>query len=189
MIQRWNYSLASVYLIHVMNGRYTMICVQCHLQKYLHGSKKAWIMHGKDGLWDTWIGDQIQVFPTLPPGANIRVPSWPPPFTIRGGHGVVAVWKINLSRGQLKCKKGFCWLDLALATSAGDALLAKLPVSSFQNPKLCVFRLVWVFPSAIYLLAILFLLVLRLLARITLVVWLIVLHKIVNNCWRWCIGR
>jgi hypothetical protein len=25
-----------------------MICVQCHLQKYLHGSKKAWIMHGKD---------------------------------------------------------------------------------------------------------------------------------------------
>jgi hypothetical protein len=25
-------------------------CVQCHLQKYLHGSKKVWIMHGKDGL-------------------------------------------------------------------------------------------------------------------------------------------
>jgi hypothetical protein len=40
------------------------------------------------------------------PGANIRVPPWPPPFTIRGGHGVVAVWKINLSQGQLKCKKG-----------------------------------------------------------------------------------
>jgi hypothetical protein len=33
------------------------------------------------------------------PGANIRVPPWPPPFTIRGGHGVVAVWKMNLSRG------------------------------------------------------------------------------------------
>jgi hypothetical protein len=32
-------------------------------------------------------------------GANIRVPPWPPPFTIRGGHDVVAVWKINLSRG------------------------------------------------------------------------------------------
>jgi hypothetical protein len=40
------------------------------------------------------------------PGANIRVPPWPPPFTIRGGHGVVVVWKINLSRGLLKCKKG-----------------------------------------------------------------------------------
>jgi hypothetical protein len=23
-----------------------------------------------------------------------------------GGHDVVVVWKINLSRGQLKCKKG-----------------------------------------------------------------------------------
>jgi hypothetical protein len=32
-------------------------------------------------------------------GANIRVPPWPPPFTIRGGHGGVAVWKMNLSRG------------------------------------------------------------------------------------------
>jgi hypothetical protein len=32
------------------------------------------------------------------PGANIRVPSWPPPFKIRGGHGGVAVWKMNLSR-------------------------------------------------------------------------------------------
>jgi hypothetical protein len=40
------------------------------------------------------------------PGANIRVPPWPPPFTIMGGHDVVVVWKINLSRGQLKCKKG-----------------------------------------------------------------------------------
>jgi hypothetical protein len=37
---------------------------------------------------------------------------------------------------------GFCSLDLALATSAGDAMLAKLPISSFQNPKLCVFRFV-----------------------------------------------
>jgi hypothetical protein len=26
------------------------ICVQCHLKKYLHGSKKVCIMHGKDGL-------------------------------------------------------------------------------------------------------------------------------------------
>jgi hypothetical protein len=33
------------------------------------------------------------------PGANIRVPPWPPPFTIRGGHGVVAVWNMNLSQG------------------------------------------------------------------------------------------
>jgi hypothetical protein len=40
------------------------------------------------------------------PCANIRVPPWPPPFTIRGGHGGVAVWKMNLSRERLKCKKG-----------------------------------------------------------------------------------
>jgi hypothetical protein len=33
------------------------------------------------------------------------------------------------------------------------------------------------------------LLVLRLLAGITLVVWLIVLHKITYNRWSWCIGR
>jgi hypothetical protein len=33
------------------------------------------------------------------------------------------------------------------------------------------------------------LLVLRLLAEITLVVWLIVLHKITYNRWSWCIGR
>jgi hypothetical protein len=32
-------------------------------------------------------------------GANICVPPWPPPFTIRGGHGGVAIWKMNLSRG------------------------------------------------------------------------------------------
>jgi hypothetical protein len=34
----------------VMNGCCSMICVQCHLWKYLHVSKKAWIIHGKDGL-------------------------------------------------------------------------------------------------------------------------------------------
>jgi hypothetical protein len=33
------------------------------------------------------------------PGANIRVPPWPPPFTIRGGHCIVVVWKMNLSHG------------------------------------------------------------------------------------------
>jgi hypothetical protein len=44
------YFLASLYLIHVINGHYTIICVQCHLQKYLHGSRNVWIMHGKDGL-------------------------------------------------------------------------------------------------------------------------------------------
>jgi hypothetical protein len=54
-----------------MNGCCTMICVQCHLQKYLHRSKKVWIMHGKDGLWNTWIGDQIQVHPTLPLGDDV----------------------------------------------------------------------------------------------------------------------
>ena len=39
------------------------------------------------------------------------------------------------------------------------------------------------------LLVILFLLVIRLLAGITLVVWLIVLHNIANSRWSWCIGR
>jgi hypothetical protein len=54
------------------------------------------------------------------PGANIRVPPWPPPFTIRGGHGIVVVWKINMSRGRLKCKKGrmmrtsLLWIQLLL---------------------------------------------------------------------------
>jgi hypothetical protein len=60
-------------------------------------------------------------------------------------------------------------------------LLAKLLVSDFQNPNHIVF--------SDWLLFILFLLVLRLLAGITLVVWLIVLHKITNNRWSWCIGR
>jgi hypothetical protein len=31
------------------------------------------------------------------PSVNIRVPPWPPPFTIRGAHCGVAVWKMNLS--------------------------------------------------------------------------------------------
>jgi hypothetical protein len=34
---------------------------------------------------------------------------------------------------------GFCWLDLPLATSDDDALLAKLTISVFQNPNLIVF--------------------------------------------------
>jgi hypothetical protein len=33
------------------------------------------------------------------PDANIRVPPWPTPFTIRKGHGGVVVWKINLYQG------------------------------------------------------------------------------------------
>jgi hypothetical protein len=40
------------------------------------------------------------------PDANIRVPPWPPPFTIRGGHGGVVGWKMDLSRGRLKYNKG-----------------------------------------------------------------------------------
>jgi hypothetical protein len=36
-----------------------------------------------------------------------------------------------LSLGTL----GFCWLDLAFATSVGDALLSKLPVSYFLEPQ------------------------------------------------------
>ena len=40
------------------------------------------------------------------PDAFIRIPPWPPPFTIMGGHGGDAVLKMALSRGRLKCKKG-----------------------------------------------------------------------------------
>jgi hypothetical protein len=60
---------------------------------------------------------------------------------------------------------GFCWLDLALATSAGNALLAKLPISGFQNPNLIVFLSITLhIHHIIQCLFYLFLLVLRLLA-------------------------
>jgi hypothetical protein len=61
---------------------------------------KGWIMKHLD--WgpntsapyaSTW-SDEIMATP----GANIRVPPWPPRFTI-SSHGGVAVWKMNLSRG------------------------------------------------------------------------------------------
>jgi hypothetical protein len=80
----------------------------------------TWIKEGMDHAWKGWIMKHLDWGPNTSapyaftrsdeimatPGANIRVPPWPPPFTIRGGYGVVAVWKINLSRGRLKCKKG-----------------------------------------------------------------------------------
>jgi hypothetical protein len=75
----------------------------------------TWIKEGVNHAWKGWIMKQLDWEPNISapytsimatPGANIQVPPWPPPFTIRGGHGIVAVWKINLSRGRHKCKKG-----------------------------------------------------------------------------------
>jgi hypothetical protein len=107
MIQRRNYSLASVYLIHEMNGRCTVMCSMSFTEVL------TLIKEGVEHAWKGWIMKHLnwgpntsapyastrsdEIMATL--GANIRVPPWPPPFTIRGGHGTVAVWKINLSRG------------------------------------------------------------------------------------------
>jgi hypothetical protein len=68
-------------------------------------------------------------------------------------------------------------------------MLAKLPISDFQNPNLIVFlastlHIHLTIQSLFYL----FLLVLRFLVGITSVIWLIVLHKIAYNRWSWCIG-
>jgi hypothetical protein len=79
----------------------------------------TWIKEGMDHAWKGWIMKHLDWGPNTSapytstrsdeimatPGTNIREPPWPPPFTIRGGHGAVAVWKMILSRGQLKCKK------------------------------------------------------------------------------------
>jgi hypothetical protein len=44
-----NYSLASVYLIHVTNGRCTMICVKCHLQStYMDQRRRGSCMERMD---------------------------------------------------------------------------------------------------------------------------------------------
>jgi hypothetical protein len=51
-----------------------------------------------------------------------------------------------------------------------------------------VFRLVLVSKFVIELLVYLVLVYSLIASGITLVVWLIVLHKIVNNRWSWCIG-
>jgi hypothetical protein len=56
----------------------------------------TWIKEGVDHAWKGWIMKHDEIKAT--PGANIRMPPWPPPFTIRGGHDGVAVWKMNLSR-------------------------------------------------------------------------------------------
>jgi hypothetical protein len=80
----------------------------------------TWIKEGVDHEWKGWIMKHLDWGPNTSapyastrsdeimatPGANIRVPPCSPPFTIRGGHDVVVVWKINLSRGRLKSKKG-----------------------------------------------------------------------------------
>jgi hypothetical protein len=71
------------------------------------------------------------------PGANIRVPPWPPPFTIRGGHGGVAIWKMNLSRGRLKCKKrrmmrtSLLWIQPCLFIGVGVRLVFGLQESTY----------------------------------------------------------
>jgi hypothetical protein len=73
----------------------------------------TWIKEDVDHAWKVWIMKQLDWGPNTSapyastrsdeimatPGANIRVPQWPPTFTIWGGHDVVAVWKINLSQG------------------------------------------------------------------------------------------
>jgi hypothetical protein len=70
-------------------------------------------------------------------GANIRVPPWPPPFTISGGHGIVAVWKINLSRGRLKYKKGrmmrtsLLWIQPHLFVGVRVRLIFELQESTY----------------------------------------------------------
>jgi hypothetical protein len=56
----------------------------------------TWIKEGVDHAWKGWIMKHDEIKAT--PGANIRMPPWPPPFTIRGGHDGVAVWKMNLSQ-------------------------------------------------------------------------------------------
>jgi hypothetical protein len=61
---------------------------------------KGWIMKHLDwgpnisAPYASTMSDEIMATP----GANIQVSPWPPPFTIRGGHGGVVVWKMNLSR-------------------------------------------------------------------------------------------
>jgi hypothetical protein len=77
--------------------------------------------------------DEIKVTP----GANIRVPPCPPPFTIRGGHGGVVVWKMNLSRGRLKCKKGrmmrtsLLWIQPCPFVGVGVQLVFGLQESTY----------------------------------------------------------
>jgi hypothetical protein len=80
-----------------------------------------------------WVYDEIKATPS----ANIWVPPWPPPFTIRGGHGVVAVWKMNLSRWRLKCKKGrmmrtsLLWIQPRLFVGVGVRLVFRLQESTY----------------------------------------------------------
>jgi hypothetical protein len=111
----------------------------------------TWIKEGVDHAWKRWIMKHLDWGPNTSapysstrfdeimatPGANIRVPPWPPPFTIRGGHGIVAVWKINLSRGRLKSKKGrmmrtsLLWIQPRLFVGVGVRLIFGLQESTY----------------------------------------------------------
>ena len=75
LIHRWNNPLPWLYLIHLMNWCCTMMCVHCHFQKYMHGSKRVLKTHGRQGGPKKLIGGQIQVFPT----SSTRTPRhfWP----------------------------------------------------------------------------------------------------------------
>jgi hypothetical protein len=42
----------------------TMMCVHCHFQKYIRGSKRVLNTHGRNRGPKRLIGDQVQVFPT-----------------------------------------------------------------------------------------------------------------------------
>jgi hypothetical protein len=109
------------------------------------------IKEGMDHAWKGWIMKHLDWEPNTSalyastksdeimatPGANIRVPPWPPPFTFRGGHGIVAVWKINLSQGRLKYKKGrmmrtpLLWIQPRLFIGVGVQLIFGLQESTY----------------------------------------------------------
>jgi hypothetical protein len=111
----------------------------------------TWIKEGVDHAWEGWIMKHLDWGPNTSapyastrsdeimatPGANIQVLPWPPSFTIRGGHGVVAVWKINLSRGRLKYKKGrrmrtsLLWIQPCLFVGVGVRLIFGLQESTY----------------------------------------------------------
>ena len=52
-----------------------MMCVHCHFQKYIHGSKRVLKTHGRHGGPKKLIGGQVQVFPM----SSTRTPHhfWP----------------------------------------------------------------------------------------------------------------
>jgi hypothetical protein len=120
-----------------MNGCCTMMCSMTFTEVL------TWTKEGVDQAWKGRIMKHLYWGPNTSapytstrsdefmatPGANIRVPPWPPPFTARGGRGVITVWKINLSRGQLKSKKGrlmrtsLLWIQPRLFVGVGVRLI------------------------------------------------------------------